>query len=627
MKSIKTALLLCTLFSINACTVAPVTHIPTCDQSNKEYDCKKTPRKIVLFFDGTANDEGSYTNVSKLRNLITLQDKGNIRTIYIAGVGTGTRIIGAATGWGTTDDVKQGYKFLTKNYRSTSDEIYLFGFSRGSWSARILAGLVQVAGIPDLSSYSDSFSDKLINDIYRAYKVQLPLDKRRERVKEIIGKRIGNYQPSSVNIKFAGIWDSVEALGWPDYKENNEGPNRRYIEQLCNVNNVSHVLSIDDDRARIFTPILLTARETKKQCGYYSPPTSTLAKDHQIEILGTINSGDKRNVTQVFFSGAHSDVGGGYTDTDIDGISLNWMLSQIDDYDLVTAGTQVYADAYGNTHDPESGLAGLLYHRKNRNLSLYEALLDTKFKVHPSVIDRLECVPVDWHEYQWQQRSNLFRHCFTPEGGALKFNDDNPKCRITIVEDSRYNNKTCRYSTPKTQLSKLSTVTIHARKKKNNTGIILSKDHSYRFHFSEIKKWEDHGWCSNPCNGRDVFSPKYCSPPATDDGKSCFITKVFINASRLFSFEPKARLMELLGRIEGTKKPTPPNHKNKKSNLAIHRSSTEKPFRLGKMVENKSFFTPKESGELIVFVNEPKFSDTFYDNNTGTLQLTVELVE
>jgi len=627
MKSIKLALLLCALFSLNACTIAPVIHVPACDQSNGEDTCKQMSRKIVLFFDGTANDEGSYTNVSKLRNLITLQDKSNIRTIYIPGVGTRNRIIGAATGWGTADDVKQAYKFLSRNYRSTNDEIYLFGFSRGSWSARILAGLVQVAGIPDLSSYSNSFSDKLIDDIYRAYKAQLPLDKRRERVKEAIGKRINNYQPHSVNIKFAGIWDSVEALGWPDLEENNEGPNRRYIEQLCNVNKVSHALSLDDDRARIFTPILLTSSETKKQCGYYSPSTSSLAKDYRLEILSTINNGDKRDIAQVFFSGAHSDVGGGYTDTNIDGVSLNWMLDQIQDYGLVAAGTRVYADAFDKTHDPEAGLTGLLYHRKNRNLSLYEALLDTKLKVHQSVIDRLECIPIDWHEYQWQKHSSLFRHCFNPQGGALKFNPDNDKCYLHLVNNARYKKPACKYSAPEAQVLRSSTVTIHAREKKNNTGIILSKEHSYRFHLSNINQWMDDGLCANPFNGRDVFSPKNCATCYEKCCDSFFIKKLLVNYLRLFSFEPEAKYMELLGSIDSNHKQATQHINNKTPIRKRQKHSTIKPFRLGSFAEKRITFTPKEDGELIVFVNEPKISDTFYDNNTGTLQLTVELIE
>ena len=631
-------IILSTLF-FAACTVVPVTHIPDakpCESTTAHKTCEKPPQKIVVFFDGTNNDEGSYTNVFKLRNLLTLQDRRDIRSVYIAGVGTGYRIIGAGTGWGTGDDVRNAYKFLTQNYKSvTKDEIYLFGFSRGSWSARILAGLVQVAGIPDLSGYSESFSDQLVDDIYAAYKGKLSLIERREAVQKVLARRLKGYQLASVNIKFTGLWDTVEALGWPDLNERNEGPNRRYIEQLCNVEQIAHALSVDDDRARIFTPILLTKAETRNQCGYYQPSDSALAADFNLEILGKIHSGDindgGRNIKQVFFPGAHSDVGGGYLDTDIDGVSLNWMIAQLKGHALLPDNTRVYADPFGRTHNPEQGFAGLLYHRMNRNLSLYYALLDEQLTVHQAVIDRLQCVPVAWYEYQWQNGNNLFRHCFTKDGNLLKFNQYHPQCHLLTTSETGYEKPACRFfplvdSTMPAARSKA--VEINAKQKKAHTGILLSKDKRYRFSISDVKCWNDHGLKANPYSGRGIFNASCSTEPDCSIDEECepssWQGKLLTAAAKPFTHAPKAGYMELLGSISSksykhnqTFKPVRPAQKSTESKL----------FRLGQKANSGKCFTPPQDGELIVFVNEPIVGDLFYDNNNGTLQLTVEILK
>lgn len=636
-------LIFSTLF-VSACTVAPVTHIPNtkpCESRDDQNTCKQLPKKLLVFFDGTANDEGSYTNVFKLRNLLTLQDKRDIRSIYIAGVGTGHRIIGAAAGWGTADDVKNGYKFLTQHYKpEAEDDIYLFGFSRGSWSARILAGLVQVAGIPDLSGYSESFNEQLIDDIYAAYKGELNINERRQAVKKVLSGRLEGYQLASVNIKFAGLWDTVEALGWPDLNENNEGPNRRYVEQLCNVEQVAHALSVDDDRARIFTPILLTKDETRKQCGYFLPSESMLAADFNLEILGKIIDGsgndDGRDIKQVFFPGAHSDVGGGYPDTEIDGISLNWMIGQLKGHDLLADKTRVYADPFDRTHDPEQGLAGLLYHRMNRNLSLYYALLDEPLTVHQAVIDRLQCVPVDWHEYQWQNGNKFFRHCFTKAGNLLRFNAKHPQCHLLVTHETGYLKQDC----PLFDLADLATrkekvntkmVEVNAKQQKFHTGILLSKDKRYQFSISDVKCWIDDGLEAKPSSGREIFNPS-CSTelgcPIKEDCKpSPWWKSLSVAGLKPFTHEPKAGYMELLGSISSKSYKRKQRFKQGRTVRPLQSLTESEPFRLGQKASSGEIFTPQQDGELIVFVNEPKVGNSFYDNNNGTLQLTVEILD
>lgn len=386
-------------------------HVPRQDQ--------KAPKKLVVFLDGTANDEGSHTNIAKLHNLVTLQSRTDISTTYIEGVGTGGKVIGMAMGWGIGHDVREAYRYLGENYNSEAgDEIYIFGFSRGAFAARILAALIHVAGVTDLRDMPDRKEKTgYVKKIYDAYKGKKSLESRRSDVAEVT-----RTPPMPVTIEFMGLWDTVEALGLPDYEENTGVPNSHYADQLCNVRKAAHALSIDDDRARIFTPILLTRKHLTRRC-----------QSARIDDI----------VEEVWFSGAHADVGGGYKDTDIDGVSLNWMLSQIEPYALVPKGTEVYADPFGTTHDPETGWFGLIYRRVNRDLPSY-AVSDYnqgRLKIHRSVLDRLACEPVKWHESNWFKQ---YDHCFPLDGDEPRRapNEDDKLC-FEVVDDG-YEGAQCR---------------------------------------------------------------------------------------------------------------------------------------------------------------------------------------
>ncbi|RXJ74423.1 hypothetical protein CS022_02105 [Veronia nyctiphanis] len=103
-------------------SMTAVTHIPKSDNT--------LPINLAVFLDGTANSEASYTNISKLHNLMTLQDAPLLRTSYIKGVGTDGRVLGMALGFGIGHDVREAYLFLAENYdHRRGDTVYLFGFS------------------------------------------------------------------------------------------------------------------------------------------------------------------------------------------------------------------------------------------------------------------------------------------------------------------------------------------------------------------------------------------------------------------------------------------------------------------------------------------------------------------
>lgn len=401
-------------------------------------------RDLVVFFDGTANDEGSHTNIVKLYNLVTLQNNPQISATYIKGVGTGYRVLGMGTGWGIGNDVREAYMYLIENYRGTSDRISIFGFSRGAYASRILSSLLYVAGIPNAKHLNREDKKQLVDAIYAAYKDKyLSIPVRRAAVRAVINEKLKSLPASTsapINVAFLGLWDTVGALGIPDYRENIDEPNSRYADQLCNIEAAAHAVSLDDNRARIFTPLLLTRKHLfLESCD-----------------LGQVDNPGR--ISEVWFAGAHSDVGGGYQDTDIDGVSLNWMLDQMDDYkiDIVPKNTMVYADYLGETHDPEAGLAGLIYRQRNRNIPCYTATsidencnemrfihgstdASSRIKVHQSVLDRLCLKLPKKFESLWFQ-SEKYQNCLNCNDQNRGFLNEAQHCQtnIQVVQSSRY---------------------------------------------------------------------------------------------------------------------------------------------------------------------------------------------
>ncbi len=369
-----------------------------------------TPKKLLVFMDGTMNNASSYTNVSKLYNLTILQDRADINAAYVTGVGN--RGVGLMTGLGIGKTVREAYLFLSKNYHpDRNDQIYIFGFSRGAYAARILAGLIHVAGMTDLSNIPKEDQFKYIKKVYLAYRGDQTIYNRRKDIEAITGKK-----PTSVAIEFMGLWDTVEALGIPNFKENYNITNPNYIDQLCNVKKASQALSINDDRATIFTPKLLTEEYLTSKC------------EKPVNINKIVN--------EVWFAGAHSDVGGGYGDTEIEGVSLNWMINELQPYHILPEVTKVFEDPFGKIHDPANGFIEIFYRRKFRNISNYSensTYNNGKLKIHKTAIERLNSpnvIPLQDFEYNLQVH---FSNCFKLlENGGFDFigGDD---CMIEVV--------------------------------------------------------------------------------------------------------------------------------------------------------------------------------------------------
>jgi len=265
-------------------------------------------KRIIVCCDGTWNkpgitDRGSIveTNVEKIydaidnsKDLSTAQVK-----FYGQGVGTGfsrkDQFLGGGTGLGIDRNIQDAYKFIMWSYKS-GDELYLFGFSRGAYTVRSLAGLIRNCGVmkPEFLH--------LVDEAYHLYRDRTSLTHPESDLMKAFKKSYGVEEETK--IKFMGVWDTVGALGIPLRWFN--GLNKKYefhdVKLSSQIKYAYHALAIDE-RRKIFEPTLWEVSES------------------------AVKSGDQI-CEQVWFPGVHSNVGGGYVDSGLSDIALKWMIDK-----------------------------------------------------------------------------------------------------------------------------------------------------------------------------------------------------------------------------------------------------------------------------------------------------------
>ena len=172
-----------------------------------------TTRRLVLLFDGTWNKPESNTNVERLRRLIAPRDAlGNVQQVnYIPGVGVKrgiTHLLGGAFGYGLSGNVLDGYRWLCDTWQA-GDEIYLFGFSRGAYTARSLGGLIRKCGLLK----RDGRGKLSRADASHAYDFYRDVETRPD---DPAARAFRQQHSIEVDIHFIGVWDTVGSLGIPD---------------------------------------------------------------------------------------------------------------------------------------------------------------------------------------------------------------------------------------------------------------------------------------------------------------------------------------------------------------------------------------------------------------------------
>jgi len=294
-------------------------------------------RKLVLLFDGTWNKPESNTNVERLRRMLASQDADGIEQVinYIPGVGVKrgiTHLLGGAFGYGLSRNVIDGYRWLCENWQA-GDVLYLFGFSRGAYTARSLAGMIRKCGLLR-RDVDGKLSDANTSSAYDFYR---DTDTRPDSPAAVAFRAS---RSTEITIEFIGVWDTVGTLGIPDVASWFPYARSRYqfhdTELSHIVRYAYQALALDEHRAD-FAPAVWMRNPFTLKPG----EKATDKKSGQIEI------------EQRWFIGSHSDVGGG---NDHDGaghkpdllpeLPLAWLQRKASDAGLACSEWLPATDAY-----------------------------------------------------------------------------------------------------------------------------------------------------------------------------------------------------------------------------------------------------------------------------------------
>ena len=345
--------------------------------------------RIAIFCDGTWNspDIPETTNVLKLqRTVLSNPQKGQV-SVYFQGIGTDDRFDGrverfvktwggGAFGWGLGEKVKQAYQFIAQVYRE-GDEIYLFGFSRGAYTARSVAGMIRKCGI---------VQDTTPAGINAAWTLYRKRGQRNHPDKPHILQRRRELSPAFatsqadldwrgdgshlVNIAYVGVWDTVGARGVPVAVL---GPvaamwNRRYkfhdMALSSLVRSARHAVALDEQRV-LYAPTLWDNLE--------GPEGLNQGRDEDPD----------RPYQQIWFVGNHAIVGGSGRCQALAGYPLVWVMEGAKGLELDPAAifppTKPSALADADECLPRSGwLCGWRKGPRKRS------------EAHPSVIERYD---------------------------------------------------------------------------------------------------------------------------------------------------------------------------------------------------------------------------------------------
>ena len=278
-------------------------------------------KNIVILLDGTSNGiTDPRTNILRLYGCLRKNDQQLV--YYDPGVGTMgaqgvwsrwrqklSELWGMATGAGIDQNVKQAYRFLVNNYDNGKanggdrDQIYIFGFSRGAYTARMLAGFIYTIGLVEPRNLN------LVDYAYRAYKR--------------VGENNGDNQFEEVRlyerilatdrppVRFLGLFDTVASVIepgpgiWPQLKHHASTTTNAGVES------VRHAVALDE-RRRMFEPLLWPEGQR-----YHQNPF-------------VMKRAVEQDAIEVWFNGSHKDVGGGCPEPDsgLAKIPLHWMIEE-----------------------------------------------------------------------------------------------------------------------------------------------------------------------------------------------------------------------------------------------------------------------------------------------------------
>ncbi len=367
---------------------------------------RKVMKNIIILSDGTGNGAAKRhkTNVWRLYQALDLHGNppGHTRSqiaFYDDGVGAKEflplKLLGGIFGWGLKRNVIELYKFLCRTYEENEedgpDKIFLFGFSRGAFTVRMLAGMIEYCGL--YKNYQDEEDlQRTAQRYFSAYRLQYRKGYLTQPFRRFMN---GNHRPCNDKnhvkpcVEFIGVWDTVEAYGFPIDElarlwDRFILPLRFVSNELPgNVHRACHALSVDDER-RTFHPVLWDEKSAnRKKCHHKADDKEGTAR-----------------IEQVWFAGVHSDVGGGYPRINLALVTLDWMISRIEHHQQNQNGLLFMpnlrkdyrrgCDWHGVQHDSRSGLSAYYRYQPRDIAKLSRCKIQGKPKIHRGVLERIK---------------------------------------------------------------------------------------------------------------------------------------------------------------------------------------------------------------------------------------------
>ncbi|MFA1546032.1 DUF2235 domain-containing protein [Actinomadura chokoriensis] len=326
-------------------------------------------RHLIVCCDGTWNtpEMESVTNVRRLYNALDRTDEGGHRQLswYQPGVGSlRNRLLGGAFGLGLSDNVMDAYRWLAGEYRP-GDRIWLFGFSRGAYTARSLAGMVSACGLIDTAALDEATARRKIEQIYDHGYRKRGADRR---WRQGLTFRYDPDDRERIPVHFVGVWDTVGSLGVPDYLgwlnllDPSRGDDFHDLRLNPHIRHARHAVAMDERRGP-FVPAL------------WAEPFA-----------------DGQDVKQVWFPGSHQDVGGGHPRTGLSDGALRWMIDEVRGSELPlgfrrATVDQIRPDPLDVLHDDDRGLIGVAEPLSDLQL---RPLLEVALQPRPRAVPKID---------------------------------------------------------------------------------------------------------------------------------------------------------------------------------------------------------------------------------------------
>ena len=410
-------------------------------------------KNIVICCDGTGNEfGGSNSNVVRLYQAL-VRDPGLQVAYYHPGVGTmgarnalsasgkaWTKFRGLAFGYGLSENIADAYLFLMRTFEP-NDQIYVFGFSRGAYTARALCGMLRMFGLLSAG-----------NEGLLPYAIRLFKRNDDSLLARITGRpskfRIAaEFQHTFCRVckpHFAGLWDTVSSILDPD-----ESKRLPYTYDPKDSSIVRHAVSIDERRAFF-----------RQNLVHVAPG---------------------RDVKQVWFAGVHSDVGGSYPEGEsgLSKITLRWMLREAKEAGLLLDDERV-AGILGAQPSCVKPLA---------NATIHNSLLPLWWlgEFWPIWTLRRVSPPDDPHpKFRGVPRFNLFRRRVIPEESCIHGSVLARKTMLPAYAPSNLPKKYTSVDLPYTEAypvhlepGQTAVVGVHSRAKWNETSLKFRKGEKY----------------------------------------------------------------------------------------------------------------------------------------------------